>query len=115
MTTHADFVRDVIERHVECPPFTFVVSEEGGTVFVQARLWRADADTGVMGWGVGARHPVGASPDEREGQVDYIVKRCLVAALAFAEHEVREAFLYDGRRVFGPHLRLSDLWQATPA
>ena len=112
MTTHAAYVRCLIDDRVRCEPFTFVVTEERGTAYVQARLWRADADTGVEGWGLGPRHPVGSSANDPDGQPDYIVKRCLVAALSFAEHEVREAFLYDGRRVFGPHMKLSALWEA---
>ena len=112
MSAHADFVRQMIAHRVRCEPYVFDVTEEGGTVFVQARLWRADADTGVEGWGTGPKHSVGSSSEDREGQPDYIVKRCLVAALSFAEHEVREAFLYDGRRVFGPHIGLTELWNA---
>ena len=31
---------------------------------------------------------------------------------SFTEHEAREAFAYNGRRVFGPHISVEALWGA---
>jgi len=93
---------------VECPPYEFDFMEySGGRGYLQARLYRMDIDTGNMGWGKGGLYPVDGSMSD-----DTIVKRCFVAARDYAEHEVREAFLWRGRRVLGPHVPLQVLWEA---
>jgi hypothetical protein len=46
--------------------------------------------------------------DATESQV---VQICFGAALASAEHQVREFFTYGAKRVFGPHMEISDLAQ----
>jgi hypothetical protein len=33
-----------------------------------------------------------------------IVRTVFMAALAYEEHELRESFLYNGARIFSPHL-----------
>lgn len=39
-----------------------------------------------------------------------IVQTFLKAAITSAEHQVRENFLYRGRKVFGPHFNVDSLW-----
>lgn len=46
------------------------------------------------------------SPHMTDGE---IVQTALMATLAFVEHEVREAFTYKDKRIFGPHLQLDAL------
>lgn len=38
-----------------------------------------------------------------------VIQTALAAVLAWAEHEVREAFLYKGWPIFGPHHSVDDL------
>jgi hypothetical protein len=38
-----------------------------------------------------------------------VVQTALMAVLAFEEHEAREAFLFDGKRLFSPHKSLAAL------
>jgi len=97
-----------ISKNVECDPYRFdVVLRDGGEIAIEARLWRQDTDTGEWGWGQGGQHLI----DEMMSD-DVIAKRFLVAALSYAEHEVREGFRYKGRRIFGPHMPLQALWEA---
>lgn len=101
-------IQEIIDR-IKCPPYEFELTKGGPAsrvVLLQARLWRRDTNTGVEGYGYGGFHaiPVGAPPDA-------IVKRCFVAARDYAEHEVREAFTYKGRRVLDPHQTIQSLWE----
>lgn len=75
--------------------------------FVQARLWRPDAATGVEDWGEGSKIII--ENTMTEGQV---VKRCFVAMRDFAEHEVREGFRWKGRKVLSPHIDINALYDA---
>ena len=93
---------------VQCPPFVFRVDVLEGTdrVFIQATLARPDTHTGEPGIGYGSKLVL--SEHMTRGEV---VKKCFVGARDFAEHEVREAFLYRGRRILGPHIDIDDLWE----
>lgn len=107
MSSFTDRIARIIDD-VQCPPYEFDFTENGGgTGFIRARLYRMDIDTGSMGWGMGSRYPVDGSMSD-----DTIVKRLFVACRDYAEHEVREAFLWRGRRVLGPHVPLQVLWEA---
>lgn len=117
-------------QDTECEPFTFrldcilcvragqsISSTWGSThnphntvdhvYFVQAKLWRKDTDTGEFGWGQGAKYFLSPYMSTSE-----ITRVCLKACLAYAEHEVREAFQYRGKRIYGPHLSASGLMTA---
>lgn len=72
--------------------------------YVQGRLWRRDMETGQYGWGSGSKEFL--SPHMTE---DEIVKRCLVIARDYSEHEVREESYYEGKRLFGPHISIRAL------
>ena len=65
---------------------------------------RPDTYTGEYGTGRGGQrllHP---------GQSDSsIVRTALSAFLAYEEHEVREAFTYRGKRIYGPHVDVEAL------
>lgn len=50
------------------------------------------------------------SPHMTDGE---ILQTALLAAIQFAEHETREAFLFDGVRLFGPHKSVAALMHAT--
>lgn len=40
-----------------------------------------------------------------------IIQTALKAILTAVEHEAREAFLYRGRAIFGPHFDVDQLWE----
>lgn len=40
-----------------------------------------------------------------------VVSGAMKLALTSAEHRCREAFLYKGRRIFGPHFHIDDLYE----
>lgn len=107
-----DKIRDVIAQ-VSCEPYSFVVTEVGDRysldpldVFIQAKVWRFDVYSKEWGYGYGGVQVV--TDDMTE---DAIIKRCFVAVRDYAEHEVRENFLWKGRRVFDPHQPLQNLWE----
>ena len=45
----------------------------------------------------------------KEARPSEVFQRCLRVALASAEHRVREHFLVDGVRIYGPHLDADEL------
>ncbi len=59
---------------------------------------------GVISEGWGGRAYV--SPHATE---DEIAKKVLGLCIAYAEHEVREGYLYEGKRIFGPHISIEAL------
>lgn len=75
--------------------------------FIQASKIRRDVVTGERELGSGAKYLVSphATPEE-------VRQKALAACIAFAEHEVREAFLWKGRQIFGPHMDRQKLWEA---
>lgn len=78
-------------------------SETGGVWFeVVAR--RPDADTGRVGIGRGGRRYVTAEMTDSA-----IVRSVFAALLSYEEHEVRENFAFDGKRIFGPHIAIAAL------
>ncbi len=72
--------------------------------FVSAEHERPDRQTGVVGRGFGRRWFV-----EHGSTESGLVKTALMAVLALAEHEVREHFLYQGRRPFDPHKSVASM------
>lgn len=92
-------------EQVECEPFKFHWDHMGDGFYVQARLWRKDTDTGDMGWGHGGKYYI-----SRHATLGDLVKKLFVAARDYAEHEVREAFTYNGRAILGPHIDINELW-----
>lgn len=75
--------------------------------FVQACLWRTDIATGFEGWGFGSQLVVRPQMTTHE-----VVRKFFVAARDYSEHEVREAFLWRGRQILGPHVGVDVLWEA---
>lgn len=86
---------------IQCPPYEYRVYDNISYVTIQAVLWREDIDTGQWGFGKGREYLIPPSSSD-----DFIVKTALKAALDYAEHETRENFLYQGERIFGPHIPL---------
>lgn len=82
-------------------------SPENGRFYLQIRHWRPDTNTGKLGWGYGGKAYLSEHMIDEE-----IVRTAFGLLRAYWEHEAREAFLWHGRRVFGPHISLDALWDA---
>lgn len=98
-------IRDIggfIDYRGENYQFTFGQDMEdvkNDRVFIQLQHYRPDVDKGTWAWGPGGKRYL--SPHMTDSE---IVRVFLGAALAYEEHEVREAFTYKGARIFGPHI-----------
>lgn len=92
---------------VEIPPFEFEIKQFEMFCFLRAKLWRLDTHTKKWGYGYSAWYPLAVTMEIGE-----IAKKPFVAARDFAEHEVREAYTYKGRKVLSPHINIDKLWEA---
>lgn len=72
--------------------------------FLQIKHYRPDSVTGQWGWGSGGKAYISEHATDSE-----IFQTMLGLAKAYEEHEVREFFLVDGKRVFGPHITTTAL------
>lgn len=82
--------------------YRFKVSEDekrGDAIYIQLQHYRPDTYTGEMGLGSSGKAYI--SP---RATVSEILQTMLGLAKSYEEHEVREDFLVDGKRIFGPHL-----------
>lgn len=71
---------------------------------IRVGFWRPDANSGSMGEGFGRWMRVPATSDEGG-----VVKTAYVCIDLVVRHEMMEAFLYKGKRVFDPHKSIDDL------
>lgn len=67
--------------------------------FFRVRAHRPDTFTGDLEWGYGGRYVVDYGACESE-----IVSAIFGLFKSYEEHETREAFTYQGVRIYGPHL-----------
>lgn len=98
-----------IVAELKCPPYrigAYQFDRNSAMWYIQARKWREDVDTGEWGEGHGGKYYISpySTPEE-------IRQKALQACLAYAEHEVREAFTWNGRQIFGPHMDHNKLWE----
>lgn len=105
MKTENEIMAIVEEVHIDMGHHEwFFLDRKGDGYLLQLRYFEADIDTGkdeiqhARKWYI--------SPHATESE---IVRTCLMACLASAEHRVREHFLYRGKRVFGPHIDVAEL------
>jgi len=75
--------------------------------FLQHYYVRPDAISGMNEYGFGRKWFISRHATKSE-----IVLTCLKAAITNAEHEVREAFTYDGAPIFQPHIDVDALVKA---
>ncbi len=110
----------LIRHEVRCLPFEFRVGcftcgpsqclgdvDQDHTWWVEACLVRKDTHSDTLERGYGGRIAVA----KHHGR-DAVIKKFFVAARDYAEHEVREAFKWKGRRVLGPHIPMDHLYEA---
>lgn len=79
---------------------------EDGRRFVQVAFERPDIVTGEMGVGYSGKRYVSEHMAKSE-----FVALVFGTFLALEEHECREMFKYRGRRIFGPHIDVDQLWE----
>jgi len=71
---------------------------------IRVGFWRPDTNSGKMGEGFGRWMHVPATSDEGG-----VVKTAYVCIDLVVRHEMMEAFLYKGVRIFDPHKSIDDL------
>ncbi len=96
MSSDGDYRFEVEELKHENPIFNGFMIRVG--------FWRPDANTGEMGEGFGRWMHVPATSDESG-----VVKTAYVCIDLVVRHEMMEAFLYKGVRIFDPHSSVYDL------
>ncbi len=79
-----------------------------GLYFVQLSVARIDAITGEQGFGFSGRYYI--HPERRPSQSQF-VQAVFGLYRGYLEHEARETFKWQGRRVFGPHIRTEALYE----
>ena len=89
---------------VHYPEHSFVVGRMGDGFYLQIAYVEPDIETGLPANQRGRKWYVSAHATRGE-----VVQTALKAALASAEHRVREHFTYQGQRIFGPHFDLDAL------
>jgi len=92
-----DAFRVVLERDKQVP---------GGRFYLQVACWRPDTYTGEMGEGRGGKAYV--SPHATDSE---LVQTVWGLYQSYVVHEARETFLFRGRRVYGPHIDVTALWE----
>lgn len=99
-----------IVGRVNYPGFRWRVDRMGNGFFIQIVYDEACIDTGAMKEQHGRKWYV-----SKHATVSEALQTMLKAALTSAEHRVREHFLVDGVRAFGPHQSVEQLIAAAKA
>jgi hypothetical protein len=96
----------ILLAKVRYKDWSFRVSLDGGGVWVlQAIIPAHDSKTGESTTWTGRKWRLSAFMTPSE-----VVQTAFKAVLTAEEHEAREAFLYQGRSIFGPHYNVDALW-----
>lgn len=104
----ADFIVQsmVWLRVVEFMNYRFTVRDSHGGIFLQAQYMDADIYTGTPELQVTRKWLL--SPHMTESEVIQTAFKCCLTSM---EHRAREAFKFNGKRIFGPHFNVRDLAQ----
>ena len=89
-------------EHSALPPYHQQTLVRGW--FINTTFQRPDTDTGKMGTGRGRKEFIA-----KGSSLSGVVKTAWVCAKLIVEHELMEAFLFDGNRVFDPHKTVAEL------
>ena len=100
--------KSILKDLVYYPEYKFIAMIDGrGEMFLQAMYFEEDIYT---------KEDVGQftrrwfiSPEMSKSELVQTAFKCVMTSM---EHRVREHFLYSGRRVFGPHFDIDDLYEA---
>lgn len=100
---------DRVERllwNVSYERYTFVVREGHGGVFLQAHYEERDVYTLALSRQYTRKWLL--SPEMTDTEIVMTALKCCITS---TEHRCREMFLYRGKRIFGPHQDIEDLWR----
>ena len=98
-------LKDIVLR-VNYPDHRWLIGDDGSSLFIQIAYDEVDVDEPERG----LREQRGRKWKISRWMIeDEVFRTMLAASLASAEHRVREHFLVDGVRVFGPHLDINQL------
>lgn len=90
--------------------FTLIIDRDHqhpqGRFYYQIEATRIDTFTGKLGTGRGSKAYLTPHATRSE-----LVQTVFGLYDAYCHHEVRETFLWRGRRVFGPHIDIEAHWQ----
>lgn len=96
-----------ILKDIDYRNWTFDVRKDGNRAYLQVRFLALDVVNGGVKYEVGRKWFLSDHMTRSE-----VVQTALKAVLTAEEHEVRENFLYNGKRIFGPHIDVDALWEA---
>ncbi len=98
-------MRDIIAQ-VKFEDYTFTVNEGHGGIYLQAHYPEADIVTKQPSAQYSRKWLL--SPQMTKSE---LVQTAFKLCMTSMEHRTREHFLYNGKRVFGPHFDVDALWQ----
>jgi hypothetical protein len=93
---------------VNYPDYTFIAETDGrGEMYLRASYLEPDILTpnGPAVTQLTRRWFI--HPNMTKSELIQTAFKCIMTSM---EHRVREHFLYNGRRVFGPHFNIDELW-----
>lgn len=93
-----------LTQRVTYPGFHWNIDKMGSAHYVQILYWEDDVEVGHFALQKGRKWYVSAYATDSE-----VIQTMLKAAITSAEHRVREHFLVDGVRAFGPHMDVDAL------
>jgi hypothetical protein len=99
-------IRKLLNQSIEFMDYDFRVIEEGERMFLQGVYDERDIVTYKVEEQRTRKWLL--SPHMTKSE---IVQTAFKLCLTSMEHRTREAFKYDGRRVFGPHYDVDALWE----
>lgn len=100
MQAHLQHVKDILTQiEFKYPNWNYVVDTKNDEVFLQGKWQAPDATTGTTEDMSSRKYFISKYALDAE-----IIQTALVCALGAVEHELREHFLVDGYRIFGPHI-----------
>ena len=104
--TNQDFIVQAMTwlRCVEFMNYRFSVRDGHGGIFLQAHYMDADIYTANQELQVTRKWLL--SPHMTESEVVQTAFKCCLTSM---EHRAREAFKFNGARIFGPHFNVRDL------
>lgn len=100
-------VKELLDRITYRSGYKIEVGQDdtyGDRTYFQIVCWRPDTHTGSYSWGYGGKRYLSQHMTDSE-----IFRQIFGACASYEEHEVREGFKVDGKRVFGPHIDVNAL------
>ena len=108
MTDTQTAIRNAIKvvLDIRCLDYSFEVLEGHGGAYLVGKYTEKDIYTGQLEVQRTRRWLI--SPYMTKSEVAQTAFKCVLTSM---EHRAREHFLYKGRRVYGPHFDVDDLWE----